>query len=38
MIGAAVFITAMLLLHYYWYLLFIKMVLYAKKTGTGEDL
>ena len=36
--GAAVFITSMLILHYYWYLLFIKMLIFVRKTGTAEDL
>lgn len=28
----------MLILHYYWYMLFIKMVVAAKKTGAAEDM
>ena len=36
--GAAILLTGMLILQYYWYVLFIKILLFYKKTGKAEDL
>jgi len=37
-IGATLNLGGMLILHYYWYALFIKILLFYKKSGKAEDL
>jgi hypothetical protein len=37
-IGATINLGGMLILHYYWYWLFIKILIFYKKSGKTEDL